>query len=821
MSKRTADELNNIANNLMEPLSQELQWVSASRTANWMRNDPILDYFEMYCSERPFHIPNIINDVSIENSEKNPRTEVVVEKQSIPVETHDFIMQLGKDFEQAVVSYIKKNFTSDFLQIAHNSGEIMLESKANATFDAMKKGIPFIYQGVLHDWDHKTFGSPDFIVRSDYLHKLVKTAPLTQEEWQIGAPKLFNPFEISLKQKNIKAKRRGLRSKTISEQPKYHYVIVDVKYSTLKMRTDNVHLTNSGHMAAYKAQMYIYQRALSKLQGYDPKCTYLLGRNWSMVKTGVKHRGKGPFEKLGAINFHEPKLDQHIIAKTEDAVNWIRRLRQEGMLWTLYPKPSVYELYPNMSNKHDSPWHEKKKELAENIHEITSVWYCGVKQRKRAHDAGITEWTDPKLSADNLGFKKRKNDDEKLRLGDIVDEILDINRQDIDPIRPIAITNNFRNWQTSDEEFDAPIEFYVDFETIHDAAASTAQSNVNNLAASTFGSAYKGSFTDMIFMVGVGWMEPISDNPNEMEKIWRYRNFTAETMTFESERKILNDFYYLIKMIFDREVARRQHKTPNFWQALKAKINKIASAFRRGTATLEEVRNSQLHVNLYHWGHIEKKAFERAMERHPREKFHDDLVSNNWVNFYDIMRNEPIVIKGALSFGLKAVVRALNDNGLIQVKYADDSCANGMQAMADAVAVYKSGDNIAISKKMNSIVEYNEVDCKAVYAIINYFRSNHSHKLLVNFEEVDESEPEPEQGRIKRRDSATDRRGLTSSDRDEEEGDGEEGEEEGKNPTKKINIKTIKQFISKKRRRSAQAEEESSSSQDCDSVCLY
>lgn len=815
MSKRTADELE-VAdevpeNTLMEPLSDELQWVSASRTANWMRNDPIIDYFEMYCSEKPFHIPNIIKDAD----PKIAQSIKVVEKQAVPESAHDFILQQGIDFEKAVLAHIKKHFASDnVLQIAHDQGEIMLESKAKATLDAMKRGIPFIYQGVLHDWENKTFGSPDFLVRSDYLHKLVKTSPLTKEEWEVEAPnlfeKLFNPFEVApKKQKRGRPKSSvATRQKVIIiEQPKYHYVVVDVKYSTLKMRTDGIHLTNSGHMAAYKAQMYIYQRTLAKLQGYDPKCTYLLGRNWSMMKMGTKYKGKGPFERLGSVNFHEPKLDEHIIAKTEEAVKWVRRLRQEGMFWTLVPKPSVYELYPNMSNKHDAPWHEKKKELAESIREITSVWYCGVKQRKRAHEKGITEWTDPELTAETMGFKKRKMEDEKLRLGDIVDEILDINRQEEDLVRPVAILNNIRNWQTSLDEsaIEAPIEFFVDFETIHDAAASTAQSNVSGLTASTFGLARNGNPTDMIFMVGVGWMEPISDNPNEKQKIWRYRNFTATSMTFEAERKILNDFYNLIKLKFDSEIARRKKTTPNFWQTLKDKINKMAAKFRRGDATLDEVRDSQLHVNLYHWGHIEKKAFERAMERHPREKFRDGLVSNNWVNFYDIMRNEPVVIKGALSFGLKAVVRALNDNGLIQLQYDDDGCTNGIQAMADAVSVYKSGEKIETSKKMNSIIAYNEVDCKAVHAIIDYFRSTHSYKLAPQ---------EDESGGSERRDNKTNGGRLAKRGRNEEE----ESDSQEAPPKKGKGSKAQPKRVTRKRGRS---EEENSSEESDSSLYIY
>ena len=43
---------------------EESQWVSASRTRNWIVNDPLLDYLDMYCSDKPAHIPDIIRDGS-------------------------------------------------------------------------------------------------------------------------------------------------------------------------------------------------------------------------------------------------------------------------------------------------------------------------------------------------------------------------------------------------------------------------------------------------------------------------------------------------------------------------------------------------------------------------------------------------------------------------------------------------------------------------------------------------------------------------------------------------------------------------------------
>jgi hypothetical protein len=103
-------------------------------------------------------------------------------------------------------------------------------------------------------------------------------------------------------------------------------------------------------------------------------------------------------------------------------------------------------------------------------------------------------------------------------------------------------------------------------------------------------------------------------------------------------------------------------------------------------------------------------------------------------------------MRGALSFGLKAIVKSMKENGLIDIEYDTNGCSNGIEAMADAVKIYRSGGfpkaNLANWKKMNEIIAYNEVDCKAVFAIINYLRTNHGGKLDENIEDIEDDEPE-------------------------------------------------------------------------------
>src|SRR3990170_1940052 len=94
------------------------------------------------------------------------------------------------------------------------------------------------------------------------------------------------------------------------------------------------------------AQVWVYNEALGRIQGYRPPAAYLLGRRW---KTGWT-RGESCFERLARVD-HDAIGDQQTGATladlTGEAIDWIRRMRAEGAAWRVLPEPSVPELYPN------------------------------------------------------------------------------------------------------------------------------------------------------------------------------------------------------------------------------------------------------------------------------------------------------------------------------------------------------------------------------------------------------------------------------------------------------------------------------------------
>ena len=111
---------------------------------------------------------------------------------------------------------------------------------AEATFEAMRRGEPIIFQGVLRDAESRIYGAPDLLVRADVLRELFPN-DLSAEAIEVEAPDLPDLGT--------------------------HYRIVDTKFSQLHLAAGG-ELGNSGTAPAYKVQLHVYNRMLGRLQGY-------------------------------------------------------------------------------------------------------------------------------------------------------------------------------------------------------------------------------------------------------------------------------------------------------------------------------------------------------------------------------------------------------------------------------------------------------------------------------------------------------------------------------------------------------------------------
>ena len=264
--------------------------------------------------------------------------------------------------------------------------------------------------------------------------------------------------------------------------------------SDLLAMLDARELGNSGSARAYKAQLFIYNRALGRLQGYLPPKAYLLGRGW---KQGSE-RGSSCMERLAPVP-HASNISKgySLGEATRDAVDWIRRARTEGRRWTVLPEPSINELRPNMSHVQDAPWHGAKRQIGHELEDLTLLWQVGIDKRIAANEAGILRWTDEGFTAADVGVKGAKQ-------GPILDALLEINRdKDGPPVRPAHIAAAEDEWRDP-----AGLEFYVDFETVSDL-----DDDFSNIPE-------KGG-QPLIFMIGCGHVQ---------DGDWVFRCFTADAL---------------------------------------------------------------------------------------------------------------------------------------------------------------------------------------------------------------------------------------------------------------------------------------------------
>ncbi len=612
------------------------QWVSAGRTRNWMLDDPLIDWLQLYGESRDYI----------------PKKELADHNKDL--DFLEFLLERGREFEAGILQLLQERF--EVMTVAQDYREISRLDKAEETFEAMRRGAPIIYQAVLWDAHNMNYGSPDFLVRSDILHLMFPDSISEQEAATPAADLGDNPW---------------------------HYRVVDTKFTTLHLNAKGTELTNEGSAPAYKAQLYIYNRMLGRLQGLEPPESYLLGRGWQRKQSGTTSRGRSAMEQLGPVPQNGTVANGVPIGDAvEEALCWVRRIRAEGKDWELLPEPSVPELYPNMSNaddgdmmlesrpaelepgpeegEQDSKWIGVKKWLARELKELTQLWQVGVGRRRKAHGDGWYRWDQSGLTAGVLGVSGSKTQP-------TLQQILSVNVDAGSPVHPMRIEKTREEWHAT-----PGVEFYVDFEFCSD---------LND----DFSKLPEKGGQPLIFMIGCGHVE---------NGEWQFESFLADSLTEKEELRVIQEWVVHMSTVRDR---------------------------------LDPANGKP---RIFHWSHAEptqlENAYNSAKVRHSQYANWPEL---GWYDFLTkVMREEPVVIRGALGFGLKAVANALHSHGLIETDWAD-SPIDGLGAMVGAWRcdedTRKKGLPMTELPLMGEIAHYNEVDCKVMMEIVVYLRANH------------------------------------------------------------------------------------------------
>lgn len=624
------------------------EWVSATSTKNYSLKDPLLDW---------------IKEHMFDFSQKNVEYTSCAKKMMFHKSRENFtqyIMERGKEFEEKVIGLLYKGCRKniDESKIVDIGGDINARSceKAKETIKHIKNFTPIIYSGVLHDHETKTYGVPDLIVRGDYLKFLVDENPL----------------------------------KDFEEKSKVYY-IVDIKFTTLNLRSNGVNLLNSGSVPAYKSQLFIYNRALDRIQKKITNKAFLLGRKWLYKKGSEIFSGDSCFERLGEVNFST--VDESVKDSTKNAVKWILKMRKKGKDWNPYLNPNpVKELYPNMCNNYDFPYRFIKESISEKTRELTGLWNVGVKGRKIANKQGIYKWSDKKCTAKTLGITGNYT-------SNIISKILNINQSDKNLILPHKIKNNRKYWKEK-----KCVEFYVDFESVNDVITD-------------FSKMPKVTGQNLTFMIGVGH--------RNIKGEWIYKNFITDKLSVDDEYKIFLEFtnYIRAEMLwrkcYNPLLVHWAHFEQSCWKKTIQKF-KDKGYDTKIFCTVTNLIPLNTDINgkrkLIHFKDYTKKTIKPYAL---------------WLNLQKVFKEEPIVIKGCTGgFNLKEITKKMFNHGFIKTNYdSDNLCGNGTCAMLSALKASQDAKNKGISMKrvpiMKNIEKYNEIDCKVMMEIIEYLREKH------------------------------------------------------------------------------------------------
>jgi hypothetical protein len=232
------------------------------------------------------------------------------------------------------------------------------------------------------------------------------------------------------------------------------------------------------------------------------------------------------------------------------------------------------------------------------------------------------------------------------------------------PVRPAVVTAAEDEWRTP-----PAMEFFVDFETV---------SNLNDDMTKIPGQ----NGQPLIYMIGCGHMQ---------DGNWVFRTFTTARLTEAHEAE-----------------------TIDAWISHMGDTAKAAG--------VEEAK-------VIHWSFAEpvnyQHAYDSARKRHPKKGW-PDLA---WFDLWDrVFKAEPVMVRGALGFGLKAVAKAMHGHGLIATSWGE-SKVDGLGAMVGAWWCDTEAAKQEVSMRnldlMKVIEEYNQVDCKVMMELLTHLRANH------------------------------------------------------------------------------------------------
>ena len=678
-----------------------LCWVSATKTKNYLLGDQCVDWLAVYYEKFG------ITSHNLEPSEQ------VIAKSLIKDASHlNVLLEGGNTFENKIYAELRLIYKNDFVIVWSESdmntyrSQISINGIIREGYEKVKslmqRGVPIIAQAPLINDNNQSYGVADILIRSDYLSTLFKTF-VPDADIYFKAPFLD------------------------TGDNNYHYRVIDCKWATITLCVDGLTIRNDAYIPAYKGQLAVYTACLESLQGYVPTKAYIMAKAWKIDKANIPdcqvelYRGYSAFDRPGVIDYQGK--DYNYLEKTKNAIKWIQQVMTLGREWRYHQdKPSVPDMYPNMTKTFNPMYDKIKSIIAKRYKDPTMVWYVGTDHRKIAHDNGVMGTDNEKCTASLMRINNAR--------GKIIDSILDINRvsQQDDIIRPLCIKNNMGDWQNNQS-----LDYYVDFETInYNIYIHPEDMDIDN--------SYIDS--DVTFMIGVGFEhDPLINTVDLIKSL----GIDSSKYNYVHNHDMVNGWEYVCFYLVQFKIQNEMEIFRLFFDFIVAK-NEIHNIINKNDEKLKDSIISR----IFHWTGAEVRFINRAINRILSGKYVQDREQNNshstnkngnknlsdlvsmferttkWIDMYKVFESEPIVIKGSYRFKLKHIGNAFYSHGLIDTVWKDGKMSDGFRAMLEAIELYRANQTITHSHPMyKEIVDYNEVDCRVIWEIVNYLRDNH------------------------------------------------------------------------------------------------
>jgi len=459
------------------------------------------------------------------------------------------------------------------------------------------------------------------------------------------------------------------------------YYIIDIKSSTINLISEGKYVSSNSLFEGYKTQIWVYKESLDQIQHCESKYGFILGKKYKYVKDKKEIHINNSFHMLGLIDYEREILKgNNLKEKVKKSVSWIKELKKNWKKYKLYPINK--KIIPNMKNSFDKNHKKIKKLIAQKNKEITLLWNCGIAQRENANKYNITKYDDKNITADILGFPQNT-----MRYN-VIDSMLKINHSE--QVVQINKNNNHGGWRKK-----ADFEFFVDFETF-----SSTYDEIDLIKSENDNENIECEYNQKIYMIGIG----------QSNQRFSFKCFIIDYYGSEEIYKVIETKYNCSK----NDII----KVPNEKTLITTFIDYIYSFKNFKEPKYKFLKK----LRLYHWSHAEPCLFLKKLVKYNLNTAFNTLP---WTDLMEVFKhpNYPIIIKNCFSFSLKDVAKTLNSHKLIDLEWPE--LDDGLLSAFKTRDIYKNNqDNVNTNNKnMEEIVEYNFIDCKALYLLLNFIRN--------------------------------------------------------------------------------------------------